>query len=211
MRTAPWTCECSAGCRRPAREYLFPARCDRGFRCLRFRCARFLAVRLGAGIRAGVHDARIDARDCREERPARVRGHVGGVGQNINVAQREAAAAASMPGAVEQREAFLASSATGENFSRAASLRRRKEWPLKSAWPSPITLARGAPAARDRRSSNGACEGNHGMNAGIEHGAKGFNGCGLDSAKTFGECVRAQQYNRARFGFAKWFADSASV
>ncbi len=58
---------------------------------------------------------------------------------------------------------------------------------------------------------NRALRGNYRMNAGIEHGAKSFNGCGLHSAKTFGECVRAQQYNRASFRCAERFADSASV
>ena len=193
------------------------SRCDSRIWLPSLRWARLRAVHGGAGVGAGVHDARVEGAGAAAEGVEREGGgDVGGVGGDVGFAKREAEKREHALRAVQQRETFFGFERDGLDVGLAHGFGAGDDLPLpaspKRAWPSPMTTcARCASGARSPDAPTEPCDGITGMNFGVEHGAEGFDGFGADAAEAFGERVGAEKHHRAGFGFAERRADAAGV
>src|SRR5262245_28383456 len=167
----------------------------------------------GAGVGARVHDARVESTGTAAQRVERERsGDVGGVGESVGFAKREAEQSEHALRAVEEREAFLGFERDRNDFCATKGLAARKYFAAEFGRAFADDDLRKMCERREvAGSADGALRRNDRMNGSVQHGAESLDSAGTNSAKAFGESIGAQQHHGARFGSAEGVADAAGV
>src|SRR5882672_211926 len=165
----------------------------------------------GIGPRPG--DARVECGGASAQRVKReCRGHVGGVDENLRLAQSERQERQHSLRSVQQRDSFLRLEHERRDARLAQRLAPRNALAVENSFALADDYLR---QVRQRREiagcPYGALRGNHRMDAMFQHRAEDFHNRWAYAAQPFRQCIRPQYHYRAGLRFRQWCSDATCV